>query len=125
MASVQSIGRLREPCDLVLDCDPTADTAVGSIEGSGTGIQSSDGGEGHAVSGADRMQGAIGIDLPAAAPDDNLSADNHRGQRARMRTSGAGECPCPVKVLVVLLRRGARRLLRRLPGFIPGLGQKC
>jgi hypothetical protein len=62
----------------VLDRDPAADTAVGSIECSGTCIsrQSSDRAEGHAVSGADRMQRAVWIDLPAAAPDDNLPVDN-------------------------------------------------
>jgi hypothetical protein len=64
----------------VLDRDPAADTAVGPIECSGTRIsrQSSDRAKGHAVSGADRMQCAIRIDLPAAAPDDNLPVDNQR-----------------------------------------------
>jgi hypothetical protein len=38
-------------------------------------IRCSDGGKGHAVSGPDRMQCAIRVDLPAAAPDDNLPAE--------------------------------------------------
>jgi hypothetical protein len=64
----------------VLDRDPAPDTAVGSIERSGTCIsrQSSDRAKGHAVSGADRMQRAIWIDLPAATPDDYLPVDNQR-----------------------------------------------
>lgn len=63
-----------------LDRDPATDTTVGSIERSGTCIsrQSSDRAKGHAVPGADRMQRAIWIDLPAAAPDDNLPVDNQR-----------------------------------------------
>ena len=63
----------------MFDRNPAADAAVGSIECSGTCIsrQSSDRAQGHAVSGTDRMQRAIWIDLPAAAPDDNLSANDH------------------------------------------------
>jgi len=64
----------------VLDRDPAADASLGSIECSGTCIsrQSSDRAKGHAVSGTDRMQRAIWIDLPAAAPNYNLPVDNQR-----------------------------------------------
>jgi hypothetical protein len=62
------------------DGNPATDTAVGPTECAGTGIsrQLSDCGKGHAVSGADRMQRAVRIDLTAATADDNLAADNPR-----------------------------------------------
>ena len=60
----------------MLDGDPTTDTAVGWIECSSPGIsrQSSDRGQCHAATRADRMQGAIRIDVSAAASDDQLAA---------------------------------------------------
>ncbi len=73
----------------MLDRDPAADAAVGSIECSGT-RQSSNRAQGHAVSGTDRMQRAIWIDLPAAAPDDNLPVDNQRNQRAERKSGSWG-----------------------------------
>ena len=81
------------------------DTAVRLIEGSGAGIsrQLPSGGQGDAVAGPDRMQRAVGINLSAAAFDENLPADNFRGYRTRVGTSSACKGPLPVKILAALL----------------------
>jgi hypothetical protein len=69
------------------------DTAVRLIKRSGAGIsrQLPDCGQGDAIAGPDRMQRAVRIYLSAAAPDENLPADNFRGYRARLGASGACE----------------------------------
>jgi len=59
----------------------------------------SDGGQGYAIAGSDRMQRAVRIDLSAAAFDENLPADNFRGYRARVGTSSTCKRPLPVKIL--------------------------
>jgi len=75
------------------------------IEGSGAGIsrQLPSGGQGDAVAGPDRMQRAVGINLSAAAFDENLPADNFRRYRARVGTSSTCKRPLPVKILAALL----------------------
>ena len=81
------------------------DTAVRLIKCSRAGIsrQLSDGGQGYASAGSDRMQRAVRIDLSAAAFDENLPADNFRGYRARVGTSSTCKRPLPVKILTALL----------------------
>ena len=95
----------------LLDRDPMADTAIGSIEGSRTCIarQLPYCREGQAIAGSHRMQGAVRVNLSAAAFDDNLAADNFRTHRARVGTSGAGERPYPVEILATFLRHRLRR----------------
>ena len=103
------------------------DTAVRSIECSRTGIsrQLSDRGQGHAVACTDRMQCAVRVDLPASAPDDDLAADNPRGQRARIGTSAAGERPCAVEILAIVLRHRKRRRFGGRLRVILGAGKEC
>ena len=110
-----------------LDGNPATDTAVRSIECSRSGIsrQLSDRGQGHAVSGTDRMQCAIRVNVPASSPDDNLAADDAGRQRARIGTSGAGERPCAVEIrAIVLWQRRRRRFGGRLH-LILGTGKEC
>jgi hypothetical protein len=76
-------GRLRPAPTrrVMLYGNPSTDTSIGPIEGSGTGVsrQLSDRGKGHAVSRSERMQRAVQIDPAAATADDNLPADNPAG----------------------------------------------
>jgi hypothetical protein len=110
----------------LLDRDPMTDTAIGSIEGSRTRIsgQLPHCREGQAVSGSDRMQGAVRVNLPTAAPDENLSADNLRAHRARVGTSGARERPYPVEILVIVRHR-VRRFFDRSFRFVARFGKEC